>query len=259
MVQDSSKTGPEVFNLRSLNFWRVHALHEIACKMLCIWAFLPLFRSQMWGGWSPAPAWTRVVLQYLLYDSDILWKKWYGWVRISVRLSLFFPSSPLMGKEGWIRGRGLWAPYPEAVLLLRGCQHEQEEGSRGHEESESVMGRVKTQPCPSRMEPGTVVIQTLPVLSLGVGAVRRGREIRGKGLPDTIWESLCKEWKVTRWEHWHSAPLSQCRICLWWVQRAAVFYLVMGSTWKPFQTLRAWLRDYKRFCGLERKVGKPLV
>ena len=47
------------------------------------------------------------------------------------------------------------------------------------------------------MEPGTVVIQTLTVLSLvvvaGVGgggdggwAVRRGREIRGKGLPDTI-------------------------------------------------------------------------
>ena len=124
---------------------------------------------------------------------------------------------------------------------------------------ESVMGRVKTQPCPSRMEPGTVVIQALPVLSLGVGAVRRGREIRGKGLPDTIWESLCKEWKVTRWEHWHFAPLSQCRICLWRVQRAVVFYLVMGSTWKPFQTLRAWLRDYKRFCGLERKVGKPLV
>ena len=138
MVQDSSKTGPEVFNLRSLNFWKVHAFHEIGCKM-CIWAFKLLFCSQRLGGWSPAPAWTRVVLQYLLYYFDSLWKKkWYAWVRISVPLSLSFPSSPLVEKEEWIRGRGLWAPYPEAVLLLRGCQHEREEGSRGHEESESL-------------------------------------------------------------------------------------------------------------------------
>ena len=80
MVQDSSKNGPVVFNLRSLNFWRVHALYEIGCKMLCIWAFKLLFCSQRLGGWSPAPAWTRVVLQYLLYDFDSLRKKKMIWL-----------------------------------------------------------------------------------------------------------------------------------------------------------------------------------
>ena len=55
MVQDSSKSGPEVLNLRSLNFWRVHASLEIGCKMLCVWAFSLLSYSQRLRGLKSCP------------------------------------------------------------------------------------------------------------------------------------------------------------------------------------------------------------
>ena len=141
MVQDSSKNGPVVFNLRSLNFWRVHALYEIGCKMLCIWAFKLLFCSQRLGGWSPAPAWTRVVLQYLLYDFDSLRKKKMIWLGQDfcplVSFLSFFPSSGerRMDKRQRAVGTASWGSAAiERLSTWAGGGF----SSRGHEESESL-------------------------------------------------------------------------------------------------------------------------
>lgn len=93
-----------------------------------------------------------------------------------------------------------------------------------------------------------------------------GGRSEGRDCQTSIWDNLFKEWKVTWWENWHFALLSQCCVCSRWVQSgsrcvqsAIVFFLVMGSTWKPFQTSRAWLIGYKLFHDLIRKVGKLLV
>lgn len=123
---------------------------------------------------------------------------------------------------------------------------------------ETVMGRLRTQPCPSWVEPGARVTWTSSVFSLGLRWQEGGRS-EGRDCQTSIWDNLFKEWKVTWWENWHFALLSQYCVCSRWVQSAIVFFLVMGSTWKPFQKSRTWLIGYKLFHDLIRKVGKLLV
>lgn len=166
--------------------------------MLCVcvyelFHFSPVLKG--WDVWSPAPAWTRVVVQYLLY---ILWKN--GGARLRFLSPCLFPLlsfywERMMAKKQ--RFVGTISCGSDAIERLSTL------GRGGFMWPwriwETAVVRERIHPCSSRMEPGARVIQNLPVCSLGEWWEKRGRW-EGRDSQTPIWDSLCKEWKATRWE-----------------------------------------------------------